>query len=1075
MTAKKCEKESIGECSFTHLEGLIEAYQDGLIDENPRLEDLNVIGVQDIEDEALPMFKSLSSAEQDKLLVNIKKVDEYLLKRFKTNHPTYRYFETWMTELFVQPHKQESELKIVDSIEKCAKVSASKYIDNFIKDTLPHTQDLNTLLKRVITSACAFGGVVSPKLLACIFDEITKKKPELLSINDDVFIDIYYKQFGHPTNVKIAETDSLLSLRRWFPDPISQVLILEFLRENTRQPNAKILPFNDLIACIYTDLELKRRDISLSQLLSVIFESALNLTRIEFPTFLKSYAKGDVFSGSTQLESLKSFCKPKLSSNIALKCNSTKKNQNNSKTFFTVSDDLTRNQETKDQQLLEQLKEHCRYETAYIKSLGGCLVLSDEVQEQIRKDLIAKTRTILLQKQQMSFHAEILVSWIYDGIQPRASSKQTSKSNSCKKYRWEIGKGTPYRYLSLLCDSWLQMAQTRDISELGQSEVQEAHDDLIQRLSKENKLAKDIVPVLFSFISENYREVVAIPETIAGNTKNSHVRSVMVPEAIVQKTRQIMLNQLAGQSEFYKRNVDLILILENRCGMRPGEIYSLRVDDVSTNAGDFVIRAGKTDSAKRSIPVSLLLLSTELSTFKAHVYARKIQAQSQDTLLFSQKVEISVPFDHVSINRKVTEIYSRYTELRTVCYQARHTVISLIILICFCDLKTAQSLTAYDEEQIRKIKEYFSADPRKTLYQISRFAGHNSPKTTLSCYTHFLDMCLRYYLNRVHAKISLKRCASIVNTTQRDLRKIIEVDGDKKVELQEIGPLLRKELKKHIITELKTSEQEQPLRFKHMLEHEPSLPDLQQVLSLANANETDEKIAGCLAINEQWVTNVKIEAKRMYESRDFKTRRKKSTIVRSKKDIYPVPMVIPHNEANDGELIFNSLIRNKEKLELLGGFLKASLDYGYITLKSLYEVEQVVSTMREHLEPQRWYVTVDYPEDFNKKEYTKESLRCILKSENYDMRGHPVSKKHYGEGRFQLTLLRSNMGKINKNNSKSKSKKNNEKSSEIEAHPTKQKYGTNSLRVAVFYATIFCHVREKIDDVLLQGELDFDQ
>jgi site-specific recombinase XerD len=1058
MTAKKSEKQIIGECNFTYLEWLIETYQEGLIEGNPRLEDLYVIGVQDIEDDALPMFKSLNRTEQDKLLVNINKIDEYLLKRFKTKHPTYRYFETWMTELFVEPHKRESELKIVDRIEKCAKVSASQYIENFIQDTLPYTQDLNILIKRVIVSACAFGGVVSPKLLKCVFDVLTEKQPTLHSINDDIFADLLYKQFGHPTNVKIKEAgfNSLMSLRRWFLDPISQVLVLEFLQEHARQPSTEIPPFSDLIASIYKDLELRRRDISLSHLLSVIFDSALNLTRIEFPAFLKTYAKGDVFSGSTPLGSLKSFCKPELSSNNALKCNSNKENYDKRKLFFTVSDDLTRSQVTKDEQLLDQLKEHCKLETAYIDSLGGCLVVSNKVLQQVRQDLISKTQAILLQKEEMSFHAEILVSWICDGIQTRTSGKQTSKSNSCKKkYRWEIGKGTPYRYLSLLSDSWLEMSQTQDISELGQSEVQEAHDELIQRLSKDNKLAKDIVPVLFSFISENYREDVAIPETIAGNSKNSHVRSQLVPESVFQKTRQIMVNQFAGRSESYKRNVDLILIIAYRCGMRPSEIYSLRVDDVSTIGQDCVIRMGKTDSAKRSIPISLLLLPTELSTFKAHVYARKIQAQSQDTLLFSQRVEISVPFDHVSINRKVTEIFSSYTELRTVCYQSRHSAISLLILICFCDLKTAQNFTAYGEEQIKKIKEYFSADPRKTLYQISRFAGHNSPKTTLSCYTHVLDMCLKYYLNKVHTKISIKRCARLLKTTQRDLRKVIEVDVNGKVDLHEIVPFLKKEFKKHISTELKTNGQEQPYRFKHMLEHEPTLPDLQQVLSLANTNETDENISACLAINEQWVTNVKLKAKRLYESQDYKTRRDKSTIVRSKKDIYPVPMVIPHNETSDAEHIFNSLIISKKRLEVLSSFLKVSLDHSYLTLKSLSEVEQVISTMNEDLNSERWFVTVDWPEGFN-KEITEEALQNILKNINYKMRGKCVSNKHYNKGRFELTLLRPNILKDS----------NKHASGDI------VKYGTNSLRVAVFYATLFCHAREKVN-IDLQIKLDF--
>ena len=116
--------------------------------------------------------------------------------------------------------------------------------------------------------------------------------------------------------------------------------------------------------------------------------------------------------------------------------------------------------------------------------------------------------------------------------------------------------------------------------------------------------------------------------------------------------------------------------------------------------------------------------------------------------------------------------------------------------------------------------------------------------------------------------------------------------------------------------------------------------------------------------------------------------------------------------------------------------------------------------MSDHLNSERWFVTVDYPEGFNKED-TEQSLQSILKSENYDMRGDRVSEKHYGEGRFQLALLRSNSGK------------NNKKNSNMKAHKTKQKYGTNSLRVAVFYATIFCHVREAVN-ITVQRELDFD-
>lgn len=1036
MNDNHSKKEKIHQCDFLHLEALIDAHSEGLLEGIPRTEDLRIIGIHYSDDDVLDLFKNLSSHEQEKLIRNIQALDDYLSKRFKPTSSVYKYFESWMTAILVEPYKIENESKIVKSIESSARINATQYLNTYLKDELPQTSKLTALLKRVLVSACAFGGLVSRKLLERLYEVLVDEKFIVKSINDEMFIDLVYKQFGHATNIKVEGPNSseLLSLRRWFIDPLSQMSILEFMHEKAKQRDTILPPVSKIISLIYKDLDISQRNIAVPRLLILMFESALKLTNLKLPIFLKTYATTEVFAGSTPYESLKTFCQqPREKREKNLKTG--RKNNDKCNRFFIKNDNYELHPSTNDRQLLASLAAHCKRETSFIEQMGGCEVVNDSIKTQRRQKLISECDTVLTADQKISLPAVILVEWIFDGIQAKTPMKQFSNAISkVKQYRWEIGKNTPYRYLSLIYDEWLKVWQTLDITEQGESEIQEIHDDLIRRLTPRDKLAKDIVPLLFSFIAEYYSETIALPETLAGRGKNSHVRSQLISEAVFQKSRQVMLDTISDTEMVYKQSVDLILIFAYRCAMRPSEIYALRVDDVSLDGENCIIRMGKTDSAKRSVPIYLLLLPSELALFKAHVYARKRQVKSQDSLLFTQSASTNTAFDHVSINRKFSDIFSQFSELRTVFYQTRHTAISLIELVCFCDLKTAGDFSGYDDEQILKIKRYFSADPRKTLYQISRMVGHISPNTTLPCYSHFMDLCLKSHLNKIEAKVSVKRCASLLKKTQRDFKKIIASDANGLVNLQSMTSPLRAKFKKYVSDPLCTSEPTQALPFKHMLEHEPSLSDLQETLRLANAGETDDHIASCLAINKVWVRYIKHYAGSMFIDPDYRTRRGKSTIVRGANGDFPVPEVIPHSELGDAEHIFDSVKRSKERLNAVSGFLKVSLDHSYLTLESVPAVARLINANHQHLEASRWFVTVDWPNKF-KSETTKQLLLEFLPPTNIRMRGGCVSIKHYPRGRFELMLLRART----KNRQEDKVKK----------------YGTNSLRVAAFYATVF--------------------
>jgi len=1053
-------------CDFEHLEWLVESVAEGAIIEPPNHDDLRIIGIDEPDDNVFLMVSDFSDGEIDKLVSNIDKVHERLSKDFKPNSAVYSYFSSWLNNLFIDPAKQKVKAKLINQIHDSTRVRVANYLNDYIQYKLTIECDLNVLLKRVLVSACAFDGLSSRKQLEAFYKELTKKQPQIYALNNDIYLDLHYNQAGHATNIKANDVkqNNLTSLRRLFLGPLSQLVALEFLREKARQtktveskpPKFKFSDFKDIIRMIYQDMGVKTSDISITKLLPQMFDSALQLTKIKLPQFLRTYAVGQVFSGSTEPESLQLFCtKTKVAESVTSSLGQKKNNFTNIRPsgHNTIH---KRVNPSLDKQLLEELEKHCLEEFKTLKKEG----VTPAEQMKARERLILAAKDIYDQRAKMSLQAEILLAWIYQGLQIKVASKNRAEiqggaesSDVSKCYRWEIGKGTPHRYLSIIREQWLEIWNEYDIDDVGESEIQYIYHFLIAEISPKQKLVKDIVSVLFNFIADNYVGTVVLPPSLSEGQRKSHVRSQLVPEAIFQQARKDMLSQIEDRPLEYKRCVDLIMILAYRCAFRPMEIYQLKVNDVSLCGEYCIILRGKTDSAPRNIPFSLLLLPAELKLFKAYVYGRKVSNKLRsDQLLFSKSLASSIPFDYDSINRNVTQIVSSYSPIRTVFYQFRHTAISLLMTVCFCDLKTARSLTAYSDDQLRRIREYYCADPRKSMYQLSAQFGHLSPKTTLSCYCHLTDLCLNSYLKCISTRLPIRRCTKIVNRTRKELKDAGVSEKNGQVEIHAILTLVYKEFRRFLTDEFFTINEKPHYEFDHMRQREPNLEDLQEILGLANAGETDERISECLNINLQWIKQVKIAAQEIKDADKYTTKKGKSTIVRQTSGFYPVPRVIPLAHSDDAITIFNALTVNTKKAEqqcnVVSEILQTSLDHSYLLFKTATKVNKFIGKMEGVISPDRWFITFDWQgcRDADADAGFKKLLEAVPER-NINGRDDLLSGKHFKKGYFQLRFLRPLHSCYKHKADKA----------------TTEKYGSNSLRVAIFYALVYRDAKDKLD------------
>lgn len=900
-------------------------------------------------------------------------------------------------------------------------------------------------LELVIVCAISFGGLCFEEPLRAFYEILKERSKKPINLNNDVCYEFEYRKNGHPCNVAYIDENGdkqTFSFRRWSPDLITKSALIGYYR--TRNTNQDALPsFDELmlqIACrIFGS---KASAPALNKILPQLLNAGMLLTNCKLHDWLFSYCTGETFAASADPRSLKHFCQPlghqKIQTPKAVPCSSSKVSNNN--WILTKQTGLIGTTQASDFKLLKNLISICESEIAH----------------RDRQRTIKLYNGAIKRHGTISLPCEILINWVLN------------KLNDGKK--WQHGGTTPFRYLKALHEIWLNYWLERNISDAEQYDADETYQYLLLAADAIDKSATSALVGLYKFIVEYYPEEIQIPENHEEEDKVTFVRSKLVSNELYEKVRDEMQLHYQDKSIYFKRAIDLILILVYRCGIRIKECFHIRMKDIALLT-DYILvirkreESGKTFSSNRQLNLSLLLTKEELKIFKLFIEMRKYQTLGKrDALLFTQDVNTNTKFDYSTVNDVVINLMQRFTDEYFVFYEFRHTAITNWILICFADIQTAVTWTGYSEEQVNKIKANYSINNSLILDQIKGFAGHLSPSITLSSYAHLVEFCLANSLLNIKFKFTLKNLADILNCSQKALRKTLN-------KLSHPGDLIEiSECARYINTEFSKNVEKTDLQYSstissfsigkslNKLNHSSfTEPTLESCIKLAKDCSQGAELVDvskglmlhpsfCDILLKAVATTIsKYEQTRVIRNQSGRLKTTYSPLVSENSPKYTCPEVNDSVEFTDMLAIAHKLIKINEKITmpeaLTRPILESARGHSFIIFSDVEKLFEVIDYYKPIVGTQRLYVTIEPL--LNESVNTNINKRLTnnlgtLNVHESSSRVHERSK--FPDGRYKLHVKHLQSEQLLKKRDLKKAA---------------TKYSTNTLKVSLFWVEVF--------------------
>jgi len=435
----------------------------------------------------------------------------------------------------------------------------------------------------------------------------------------------------------------------------------------------------------------------------------------------------------------------------------------------------------------------------------------------------------------------------------------------------------------------------------------------------------------------------------------------------------------------------------------------------------------------------------EFEIVENFIRQRKVETEDRkNALLFSQQTNHDMMFDDSKIRNQITELLSNYSDLRIVSYQFRHTSISYLQLIIFSDIQTTQQYTGYSENQISRIRRFFTIHQNDFYHQISAVVGHISPFTTITTYSHFTDLLLGQYLMNSKRKESIQFWSKLSGLSEVRLSNHLmgNFDLNKNIEASEIVVFFDKQLKKHSTNiGIKMGTPVSPTsKLKHVFE--PSLIHCERILKGHGNGKTKSNISAALTLPEKYVLAVIEAAIAIKHHHKYQTKRGKSRLISSSSDCIRPSKMSSKVEDTDrlkicNHLLTKNLLKPKSSRIIIDHPLSTtSHDHSYIPFKSAERAMQFVLFFAPIITQERWHLIIEPDEKLLGVENWEQVKNKVA---NIEISGKTKrNTKLFPQGQGNLHLLHPN-------------------ASEILATRTSQKnnkYSTNSLKNACHWVAI---------------------
>lgn len=628
-------------------------------------------------------------------------------------------------------------------------------------DKQPEVDD-DLAAARVVFSSIVFGGLLNPVLIS--------RFPAVLGKGLARHADLCWLDIPLPRK----DEDSGERVRRWFPDPASQCLIVRWVQRGKSWPEGRPGTPDQLLRRLFNHLRVSHGPATHGPLRGLL-TAAQTRMRLYLPGVLV-----DFLASADHGQSVPARAWWRLLADHHLAIPAATRSEQEAADEICAAAEPPETEPTKhiedssrDLQSVAALKKSLKKGRGYRKPMAAVRA-------------IAALRQSLGPRGPM-FTA--LLDWTEWLLQMLSSGSRRAQPQSI------------HRYLSSFAHALVATAGELDPANtppsLLQAKYQEALDSI--RSTEEQGLAAKHLRDFHSFLVLT-RDIP--PVEIDGITSGKQrVRANVISE--VEYTRTLGLIDRSELGSRTRAMLRVMLIVAYRLGPRRNELAYLRLNDVHDGSGSGAISARpllwihshpdarlKTDDSIRRLPLAHLLTSNELKellAWKQHRMAESGPNRPHQALLFCAEGQDTERLRDADIDVLVEMLRHVCKDDSIVLHTLRHSFLSnTFVRLMLAELAAQGAVhepcpwlaeSGKPQEFLRKV---FFADalPREAAYLLCTFAGHLDPTETMHTYVHFQDWIAGLFVREQVADWPISRWAAFEDISPEAL--MVRHSRDKK-------------------------------------------------------------------------------------------------------------------------------------------------------------------------------------------------------------------------------------------------------------------------------------------------------
>ncbi len=574
---------------------------------------------------------------------------------------------------------------------------------------------------------------------------------------------------------------SQTSYRRWFPDPLTAMLILRWKRKKFEWPNNKSKKSTVKQASLLLKYFFRNLGFCVNEqpTLSQLINTATTKIGLTNPQYLIQYANKTGLSTSLPAQSWARLLKdytPNEMTNPYSTVDSIETNSYLAKENIKTKSSSLRNQNPQQYNFKKQIWN----------------ILKQDKNRKINKAQVVKELTMFLNSKQNQPSIILAVAgWSINMMSNDCVSGKPLKASSMKTY------------FSAIAPPLILHASDINILELDHDDWLSLYDHVLNEsktiLSRSYKAGRLIEFHRYLQYEHGIKAVTIEGVTSISSSVNANIIS---PREYINVQNYITNNR--NQPLRHTTIQKLILTLGFRTGLRRNEVAKLRIIDfqdgqekndidlIQSPRPEILIRNNpyrsiKSNTSIRRIPLYPLLTESELNeliNWKAKRLEETPFSEINSELLFCEEGQDTTPIDDNFIDTVQEAMRNVCNDPTLRFHHLRHSFANITLLRLLNDdyhdllphewiVDTeGNDILPWPRKSLRALLLLTEPTPtRKLLYTVSALCGHIDPRETLNSYLHLLDYIQGKELQKDNKYISLKVQANLLGISQKSIGK----------------------------------------------------------------------------------------------------------------------------------------------------------------------------------------------------------------------------------------------------------------------------------------------------------------